>query len=216
MAQLFKPQFVLLFKVGCGLALFFVTAAIIVGRASVDTDAPIDSPITQVPPFSHKHHVSDVGLDCRFCHASVETSAFAGIPPTSTCMNCHSQIFSNQAIMAPVLASYRTDRPIRWKRVHHLPEFAYFNHGIHIAKGVGCSSCHGHVEQMALLWRTATLDMNWCIDCHRAPERYLRPRDRVFDMDWQPPADQFAQGTRLLAAYHIDKRRLLDCSNCHR
>ncbi len=216
MAQLFQPRFVLWLKLGTGLAVLFVAAAVVAGRDAVDPSSPIDSPVMQVPPFSHKHHVSDVGLDCRFCHASVETSAFAGLPPTSTCMNCHSQIFTSQAILGPVFASYRDNRPLRWVRVHHLPEFAYFNHGIHVAKGVGCSTCHGHVEQMPLLWRTQSLEMEWCVGCHKAPERYLRPRERVFDMDWQAPDDQLAQGTRLLAAYGIDKRRLLDCSNCHR
>ena len=127
-------------------------------------DSPaINAPVVQTPPFSHKHHVSDVGLDCRFCHASVETAAFAGLPPTSTCMTCHSQLFKGQPMLAPVAASYRDDLPLHWIRVHTLPDFVYFHHDIHIAKGVGCSTCHGQVDQMPLLWRTQSLEMSWCL-----------------------------------------------------
>ena len=216
MAQLFRPRFVLLLKLGAGLVVVIGTALIIIWRNSIAQTPPIDAPVAQSPPFSHKHHVSDVGLDCRFCHVSVETSAFAGIPPTSTCMTCHSQIFRDQKILAPVFASFSENRPLRWIRIHTLPDFVYFNHSIHIAKGVGCSTCHGRVDQMPLTWRTASLEMEWCVNCHRQPENFLRPTERIFDMSWQAPPNQFAQGKQLLAAYHIDAGRLLDCSNCHR
>jgi len=216
MAQLFRPRFLLLFKLVAGLLLIFGFALIMVWRGSVAQIPSIDAPVAQLPPFSHKHHVSDVGLDCRFCHASVETSDFAGIPPTSTCMTCHSQLFKDQRILAPVFVSFQQNKPLHWIRVHKLPDFVYFNHSIHVAKGIGCSSCHGQVDQMPLMWRTQSLEMEWCINCHRQPENYVRPRERVFDMDWQPPSDQIARGKQLLIAYHIDMRRLLDCSNCHR
>jgi hypothetical protein len=216
MAQVFRPGLVFVLKLGAGAALIVGIAAILAWRSLIAESPPIDSPVAQVPPFSHKHHVSDVGLDCRFCHTSVETSAFAGIPPTSTCMNCHSQLFKDQSMLGPVFASFREGRPLRWIRVHRLPDFAYFNHGIHIAKGVGCSTCHGPVDQMALIWRTQSLEMEWCLGCHRAPEKFIRPRDKVFDMTWRAPDDQLERGRLLLAAYRIDRSRLTDCSNCHR
>jgi hypothetical protein len=216
MAQVFRPGLVFVLKLGAGAVVVLCAAGILSCRNMAAPGPAIDSPVVQVPPFSHKHHVSDVGLDCRFCHTTVETSAFAGIPPTSTCMTCHSQLFKNQAILEPVFASFRENRPLRWIRVHRLPDFAYFNHGIHVAKGVGCSTCHGQVDQMPLMWRTQSLEMDWCLGCHRAPEQFVRPRDSVFDMTWRPPPDQLEQGRQLLAAYRIDRSRLTDCSNCHR
>ncbi len=216
MAQIFQPRHVLLVQLALAALLLVVVGAFLAWQAAVAQRPAIGEALLQRPPFSHKHHVSDVGLDCRFCHVAVETSAFAGMPSTATCLTCHSQLFVGQTLLAPLWDSLRTQRPLRWRRVHHLPDFVYFNHGIHVAKGVGCSSCHGQVDQMPLLWRTQSLEMRWCLDCHRAPERYLRPRERVFDMTWRPPADQLAQGRRLLVAYDIDPRRLADCSNCHR
>ena len=216
MAQIFRPRFVLLVKLISCLILILGFALVMVWRGSIAQVPSLDAPVAQLPPFSHKHHVSDVGLDCRFCHSSVESSAFAGIPPTSTCMTCHSQIFKDQKILGPVFASFQNDMPLQWIRVHKLPDFAYFNHSIHVAKGVGCSTCHGQVDQMALIWRTQSLEMDWCINCHQQPENFVRPRELVFDMDWRPPSDQVALGKQLLVEYHVDTRRLLDCSNCHR
>ncbi len=167
--------------------------------------------------FSHKHHVSDDGIDCRYCHTSVEKSSFAGIPPTKTCMNCHSQIWSNSPYLEPVRESWRTGKPIIWRRVHDLPEFVYFNHSIHVNKGVGCSTCHGRVDQMALTYQVASLQMEWCLACHRAPEKNLRPRDKIFDMTWEPPANQEEEGRRLAAEYKIQSPyALTSCSICHR
>src|SRR5262249_41989582 len=167
--------------------------------------------------FSHKHHAGDDGIDCRYCHTTVETSAFAGIPPVKTCMNCHSQLFADSAYLALVRDSFKNDKPIRWTRVHDLPDFAYFNHSIHVNKGVGCSTCHGRVDQMPLTWQVASLQMEWCLQCHRAPERYVRPRDQVFSMDWQPPPDQIEQGKRLVKQYHIQSPNVItSCSTCHR
>lgn len=175
-------------------------------------DVPRDQPV----PFSHKHHVDGLGLDCRYCHTSVEESAFAGIPPTSTCMTCHSQIWTHAPVLEPVRQSLATGKRLRWRRVNDLPDFVFFNHGIHIAKGVGCSTCHGHIEQMPLTWQQNTLYMKWCLDCHRAPQKYIRPRDQVFNMQWTPPRDQNAQGLKLIQQYQINTENLTDCSMCHR
>jgi hypothetical protein len=168
----------------------------------------------QPVPFSHKHHVAGLGLDCRYCHTSVEVSAFAGIPPTQTCMNCHSQIWTEAAVLEPVRASWRDDKPIEWTRVNDLPDFAYFNHSIHIHKGIGCATCHGPVDQMPLMYQEHPLQMEWCLDCHRQPERYVRPREEVFNMAYQPPADQLELGRRLVREYRI--KSFTDCWTCHR
>src|SRR5450432_3149809 len=152
----------------------------------------------QPVPFSHQHHVGGMGVDCRYCHTSVETSATAGLPPTKTCMNCHSQIWSQSPTLEPVRASFRTGQSIQWTRVHDLPDFAYFNHSAHVNKGVGCTTCHGPVDRMPLMWQYASLQMEWCLDCHRNPEKYVRPKEEVFSVSWQPPADQLAQGRDLV------------------
>jgi len=168
----------------------------------------------QPVPFSHAHHVGDVGLDCRYCHTSVETSGFANIPPTKTCMNCHSQIWNTSPTLEPVRASFRTDRSIAWTRVHDLPDFVYFNHSIHVNKGLGCETCHGRVDKMPLTWQKASLQMEWCLDCHRHPEQYVRPREAVFQMGYEPPIDQQTLGRQLVKEYKIQS--LTSCSTCHR
>jgi hypothetical protein len=164
--------------------------------------------------FSHERHVAGNGIDCRYCHTSVESSRFAGIPPTKTCMNCHSEIFANSPFLEPVRVSFNTDTPLRWTRVHDLPDFVYFDHSIHVNKGVGCTTCHGQVDRMPLMWQEQSLQMEWCLDCHRAPERYVRPRDAVFRVDYEVPANQAELGPRLVAEYQIQK--LTSCSTCHR
>src|SRR5919201_5102503 len=163
---------------------------------------PIDQPV----PFSHKHHVADDGIDCRYCHTTVETSAFGGIPPTQTCMNCHSQIWAQSPVLEPVRQSFATGEPIRWNRVHNLPDFVYFDHSIHVQKGIGCSSCHGRVDEMPLTWKTQPLDMSWCLDCHQNPAHFVRPQDQVFNMAWQPPANQDEIGQQLVQQYHIESK----------
>jgi Cytochrome c7 and related cytochrome c len=189
-------------------------AAAGISRSSYVTEVGVAR--MQPVPFSHEHHVAGLGIDCRYCHTSVEESSFAGIPPTHTCMSCHSQIWSDSPALEPVRASYRTKKSIKWVRVHDLPDFVYFDHSIHVNKGVGCDTCHGRVDRMPLTWREASLQMEWCLDCHRAPERYLRPRDQVFNAEWQPPdGDQLALGQRLVNEYHVP-RKLDDCSICHR
>ncbi|HKE05450.1 MAG TPA: cytochrome c3 family protein [Blastocatellia bacterium] len=168
--------------------------------------------------FSHKHHAGDDGIDCRYCHTTVEVSWFAGIPPTATCMNCHSQLFADSPYLEPVRESFRTGKPIKWTRVHDLPDFVYFNHSIHVNKGVGCSTCHGRVDQMPLTWSVVSLHMEWCLECHRNPAKYIRPREQVFNMDWPPPGyDQMAEGKKLMKRYDIDSvEEITNCSTCHR
>ncbi len=170
----------------------------------------------QPVPFSHEHHVSGLGLDCRYCHAAVERAAVAGVPPTYTCMTCHSQLYTQAEMLAPVRESLAANRPIRWTRVNVLPDYVYFDHAIHVAKGVGCTTCHGSVGRMPLMRQDAPLTMGWCLACHRDPGPNLRPAAAVFDPDWTPPADHAAQGRRLAAAYQIDTKHLADCSVCHR
>lgn len=164
--------------------------------------------------FSHQHHVQTVGLDCRYCHTSAETSAFAGIPPSKTCMNCHSQIWSTSPYLEPVRASVREDRSLRWRRVHDLPDFAYFNHSVHVKKGVGCETCHGRVDKMPLMLQEKSLQMEWCLDCHRAPAKYLRPRSEIYTMGYRPAEAQSVLGPRLVREYHVNPRT--SCSACHR
>ena len=164
--------------------------------------------------FSHQHHVGGIGIDCRFCHTSVEESSFAGIPPTKTCMNCHSQIWANSPYLEPVRESFRTGKSLEWVRVNDLPDFVYFNHSIHVKKGVGCDTCHGKVNQMPLMWQDASLAMEWCLNCHRHPEKYVREQQEVFNMNYEPPADQLKMGQELVKKYKI--ARLQDCTVCHR
>jgi hypothetical protein len=140
----------------------------------------------QPVPFSHEHHTRGLGIDCRYCHTSVERSSFAGLPPTETCMNCHRQIWTNAELLEPIRASYRDNVPVQWTRVHDLPDYVYFNHSVHIAKGIGCESCHGKVNRMPLMFQNASLQMQWCLDCHRNPAKNVRPREEVFNLDWEP------------------------------
>ena len=164
--------------------------------------------------FSHERHVAGNGIDCRYCHTSVETSSYAGIPPTKTCMNCHSQIWNQSPTLEPVRASFRNETSIPWVRVHDLPDFVYFNHSAHVNKGVGCSTCHGRVDRMPLVWQVQSLQMEWCLDCHRHPERYVRPREEVYNIAYEPPADHVQQGRELVKQYDIHTRT--SCSTCHR
>lgn len=187
----------------------------------------------QPVPFSHQHHVTGLGIDCRYCHTSVENAAFAGIPPTKTCMNCHAQIWTNAAYLEPVRESFRSGKSLEWVRVNQLPNFVYFNHSIHISKGVGCNTCHGPVDQMPLMYQWASLQMEFCLDCHRAPEKYLRPKEQVFNMRYEPPAlvplknevefggktytDQVEMGNVLKSMYKVRPvADITSCSTCHR
>lgn len=172
--------------------------------------------VAQPVQFSHAHHVGGLGLDCRYCHDTVQRSRFAGLPPTHTCMTCHSQVWTQAEMLAPVRRSLAENRPLAWKRVHDLPDYVFFDHSVHVANGVGCSTCHGAVQTMQQVSQAAPLTMEWCLDCHRNPARWLREEDRVFDMQWTPPPDQAERGRRLLAHYGIRAEHLTDCSRCHR
>ncbi|MFP4500494.1 MAG: cytochrome c3 family protein [Candidatus Hydrogenedentota bacterium] len=218
MAQVFNESVNTITRVSLVTVLLVVTVggglAVAVYRSSFLTQVNVakDQPI----PFSHQRHVAGNGLDCRFCHTTVEHSGFAGIPPTETCMGCHSQVLPDSEMLAPVRQSWETDVPIQWTRVNDMPDFTYFSHEIHIAKGVGCTTCHGPVDEMPLTWKAETFHMAWCLECHRAPEKFVRPKDKVFDVGWTPPKDQIAQGKRLVAEYDIKTHQLTDCSVCHR
>jgi hypothetical protein len=191
----------------------WATSAIFWSPYTTYVDVPLEQPV----PFSHKHHVGDDGIDCRYCHNSVEKSSFAGIPSTDVCMTCHSQLWTEAPLLEPVRRSLTTNKPLQWNRVNDLPDFVYFNHSIHVAKGVGCSTCHGQLDQMPLTWRTQTLYMKWCLECHRAPQKFVRPISQIYSLDWQPPPDQETQGVRLVRQYQIDATgRLTNCSICHR
>lgn len=214
MSQLFHQRFGFYMQLGLLAFVVLVLCAVLAWRA-VTASPEAGHTLEQPLPFSHKHHVGDDGIHCLYCHTSVEKSAFAGIPPLSTCMTCHSQLYTEQPALKPLITAFRNNVPLHWKRINKLPDFVYFNHGIHIAKGIGCASCHGQIDTMPLTTQTAPLTMQWCLDCHRHPERHLRPRNQVFNLHWQA-ANQLALGTRLVGEYHIDKRRLSDCSLCHR
>lgn len=170
----------------------------------------------QPVPFSHEHHVGGLGIECRYCHTSVEKSRFAGLPPTHTCMSCHSQLWTNAAVLEPVRRSLAERKPIPWQRVNDLPDYVFFDHSIHVAKGVGCTTCHGQVDTMPLMRQAAPLTMGWCLDCHRNPAPNLRPESEIFAGHWTPPADQKQRGEALLAHYGIRTEHLSDCSVCHR
>jgi len=195
------------------LALLWVLATI--NRSSWNTGAFTER--EQPVQFSHKHHAGDDGIDCRYCHTSVETSASAGIPPTQTCMNCHSQIWADSPYLEPVRESARTGKPIEWTRVNDLPDYVYFNHSIHVNKGVGCSTCHGPVDKMPLMYQAQSLQMEWCLACHRDPKQFLREKKDIFKMDWTPPANQAQAGAELFAKNKVqDAFALTSCSTCHR
>jgi hypothetical protein len=170
----------------------------------------------QAVPFSHQQHVGGLGLDCRYCHTSVETSNTASIPPTETCMGCHAQVAAESVNLELVRTSAAEDQPLAWIRVHDLADYVYFNHAIHVNQGVGCETCHGRIDQMSVVAKAQNLQMDWCLDCHRDPEKYVRPRDAVFTMGWQPPADQAVLGPQLVAEHGIQVDQLTDCSVCHR
>jgi hypothetical protein len=193
----------------------------------------------QPVPFSHEHHVRGLGIDCRYCHTSVERSAFAGLPPTETCMNCHRQIWTNAELLEPIRASYRDNVPVQWTRVNNVPDFVYFNHSVHVAKGIGCQSCHGNVDRMPLMFQNASLQMQWCLDCHRNPTKNVRPREEVFNMNWNPsdrasflkymqpspreasnphwePSGQDVARLQAKLAKDYELKSLTSCSTCHR
>jgi hypothetical protein len=219
MSQIFRPRANALARVSMAVAIAALASVAWIG-AQLDRSSYVSragETREQPVPFSHAHHVGGLGLDCRYCHTTVETSNTANIPPTKTCMNCHSQIWKTSPMLEPVRASFRTGKSINWTRVHDLPDFVYFNHSIHISKGVGCETCHGRVDQMPLMQQQATLRMEWCLECHRAPEKYVRPRSAITTMGYHPAGSQEETGRRLVKEYQIQNARsLTSCSVCHR
>lgn len=217
MAQIFHPSTNTIARFTIYAAIFLLAAlgwtCAAIDRSDYNTGQSIIRP--QPVQFSHEHHSAGLGIDCRYCHTSVETSAFAGMPPTSTCYGCHKIIWSDSPMLEPVRESFRTGVPLAWTRVHDLPDFVYFNHAIHVAKGVGCVSCHGQVQRMALMYQAAPLKMEWCLDCHRHPEPHLRPREAVFDTELVAVAPE--QSARVADENQVlDAFRLTNCTACHR
>ena len=217
MPQIFRPRAnELVSIILCGFLAVVVGASIIGWKLS---DSPYVSSVGFTPeqpvPFSHKHHAGGLGIDCRYCHTSVYQSAFAGIPPTHTCMTCHSQLWTNAQMLQPVRASLEQDKPLHWLRVTDLPDFVYLNHAIHVNNGVGCESCHGRVDQMPLMRQVKSMSMSWCLSCHTNPAPNLRPPDKITAMGYDPSKDGVS-GQALLRHYHIDTDRLIECYTCHR
>jgi hypothetical protein len=221
MAQIFKPRANTVAKMSIliGMPLFLALAGgawWFYSRSDWVRDVGIEVP-QPGGGYSHQLHVGGFRLDCRYCHTTVEVAASANIPPTETCMSCHSQVLTTSEKLAFVRDSYANNTPIEWTRVHNLPDFVYFNHSIHVNKGVGCSTCHGRVDQMKVVYKAEPMYMAWCLGCHREPEKYIRPKDQITNMAWQPPPDQLSQGLRLKDEYQIrDGISLTKCSICHR
>lgn len=216
MAQAFSQSTVFAIKLFSAAAFILAVVAIAAARWSWAPEVKLEEPVDQPIPFSHKHHVGDDGIDCRYCHTSVEKSAFAGMPSTQICLTCHSQLFKDSSVLAPLHASMETNTPIRWNRVHDLPDFVYFDHSIHVNKGVACVECHGRVDEMPLTRRVASLEMQWCLQCHRSAKQHIRPLADVFKMTDIRPLSQQEIG-QLNRLFHLqDTRRLTDCSTCHR
>jgi hypothetical protein len=215
MAQIFHRSTNTLARVSIFGALFFVAALLgvfaILDRSAYNTGQ--DIVLMQPVPFSHDHHVSGLGLDCRYCHTTVEKAAFAGMPPSATCMNCHKQIWADSEMLQPVRESFASGAPIEWIRVHDLPDFVYFDHSAHVTRGVGCVSCHGRVDQMPLMRQAEPLQMIWCLECHRDPESFVRPDEAIFNMAWEGE-DQRALAAALISEHQIQPRT--SCSACHR
>jgi hypothetical protein len=218
MAQLFHPSMTVVIRVAIVVGVLLLAS--LGGLGYYAATSPFFTEVgiakAQPVPFSHKQHVGGLGLDCRYCHTFVERSNSASIPPTTTCMGCHSQVATDTATLALVFESAESGQPLEWVRVHNLADYVYFNHAIHIEQGVGCETCHGRIDQMPVVMKTETLQMSWCLDCHRNPEAYLRPREEVFTMGWQPPVDQATLGRQLIAEHSIQTDHLTDCSVCHR
>lgn len=216
MPQIFHPSMNTISRVSIFGALFFLIGAVFLAAAVVRSPYITEVEVVheQPVPFSHEHHVGEAGIDCRYCHQGVETSAFAGMPSTETCMNCHSHLFTDSPMLEPVRESYRTGEPIEWTRVHDLPDFVYFNHSIHVAKGVACVSCHGNVAKMPLMWRENTLHMQWCLDCHRDPSQHLRPVEEVYSTDWEPSRLDSQDLQQLMQEHDVQIKT--SCYACHR
>ncbi len=217
MPQIFPPNantFAKWAVVGGGVFVVLLLTSLPILARTVNNAVAV--PVEQPVAYPHNLHVAQLGIDCRYCHTSVEVAPFANVPPTETCMTCHSQVRVGAPALEVVAESWALDVPIAWNRVHDLPEFVYFNHSAHVNNGVGCSTCHGRIDQMTQIWKAEPMTMGWCLECHRAPERFVRPRSEVFNMAYEPPSEQLVLGTELVAAYHINTEKLPQCSTCHR
>lgn len=215
MPQLFRRRtngYVQLFLALVGLVALMAGVALTLDGSPYNTgqNAVPEQPV----PFSHQHHVGGLGIDCQYCHTSVDRSSFAGLPDTETCMTCHSQLWTNADMLAPVRQSLAREEPIKWTRVHDLPDYVYFNHQMHINNGVGCESCHGRVDRMPLMRQDKPLTMKWCLECHRNPEPRLRPRDKITVMGYMPESGR--KEIDFLALYDIHTDRMTECVTCHR
>ena len=217
MAQIFHPSTNVISKLSIVAVAILVPLLGVAGYGynmtyGLDLEVPIEQPIQ----FSHQHHVTDDGIDCRYCHSSVDKGNSAGMPSTEVCMTCHSQIWKESPLIKPIHDSYRANKPIQWTRVHDLPDFVYFNHSIHVRKGVSCVSCHGQVNKMPITWKAKDLSMAWCLDCHRNPTKNLRPREHVYNLDWKSEEPQETVGKELIQKYHVlSEIQLTSCSTCH-
>ncbi len=216
MASLFRPHHNVLARLslllvvggaagGVGGLLFYVRSPMARG---------MQDPIEQPVQFDHRHHTRDEGIDCRFCHNTVDRSPHAGIPETQLCMNCHSQIWNQSPILEPVRRSFFEGKAIPWKKVNDVPDFVYFNHAIHVNKGVGCVTCHGRVDEMPAVEKAKTLTMSFCLDCHRDPGKNLRPVEEVTNMAWEPTGDAEDLGPALMVKNNVHTRT--SCTTCHR
>ncbi len=246
MAQIFRPGAntvaqASLLVVAAGAFLTFAAGSQL-SRSPYNTK--VDIPLGQPVPFSHKHHAKELGIDCRFCHTSVETSAKAGVPSTDTCMTCHSQVWPNSPLLEVVRQSEATGTPIRWLKVNEVPDFVYFNHSIHVDRGISCNNCHGEVQEMHLTWKGREFQMAWCLECHNSPESYmyevedsdLTPRQQVFELyrkvsngealspvekklaqglPQRVPKDKVHEGVQLMKDREINVTQLADCYVCH-
>jgi hypothetical protein len=217
-AQLFSPSANAISRlslVGLVLLLALVLGGMLL-HPWTDYATGVSHMIDQPVPFSHEHHVAGLGIDCRFCHMHAQEAATAGMPTTQTCMTCHASVWTNAAALEPVRQSHQSGEPIAWSRVHDVPDFAYFNHAVHVNNGIGCVECHGHVERMPLMAKTATLHMRWCLDCHRHPDVHLRPVDQLYDTSPDAAPVDRRQTAALTQQYQLELEGLLSCSACHR
>lgn len=217
-AQIFRPGINTVARVSIFIAALIVVELLLVLIVFFRSNywREVHVAVQQPVFFSHQIHAGVIGTDCRYCHTSVDQAAYANIPPTETCVTCHSQVKQNSPYLQPVWQSLATGDPIEWVKVHDLPDFVYFNHSIHVNKGFGCTTCHGRVDEMPVVWKQQALFMGWCLNCHRNPEQYIRPVEEVYNMDWVPPPNQGEMGRQLIQEYNINVDRLANCYICHR
>lgn len=219
MSQLFQPRADAIFRFALWCTALGALAGLITIESLSHSDWLTGRGLVEAQPteFSHQHHAGELGIGCRYCHTTVEREATAGMPPTYTCMTCHSQIWTGARMLKAVRESLATNTPIEWQRVGRLPEYVYFDHSVHVNNGIGCSSCHGDMDHMQMTYQPHAFSMDFCVSCHRNPQDFLRPKDKIFDMQWAPANDQEKLGRALMTKYHIESPSLLTgCSTCHR